>query len=102
MYWRLDENRRPVEATREQMISLFEGPFEDTRRVGRDQVGDAEVSTVFLVIDHRMGGDGPPVLFETMIFGGAHDQETWRYTSWQDATEGHERVVAALREGRDP
>lgn len=27
------------------------------------------VSTVFLAIDHAFG-DGPPVLYETMIFGG--------------------------------
>ncbi len=34
---------------------------------------DINVSTVFLGIDHSFIG-GTPVLFETMIFGGEHDE----------------------------
>lgn len=50
------------------------------------------VSTVFLGINHQWG-DGPPMLFETMIFGGIHDQEQWRYSTWDEAQEGHDRAV---------
>lgn len=52
-----------------------------------------EVSTVFLGIDHNHFRDGPPLLFETMIFGGVHDQYQERCTTWEQAEEQHKRVV---------
>ena len=64
--------------------------FEKGNRVlQKTKVGEAEVSTVFLGIDHRFGGGGAPVLFETMVFGGALDGQMGRYTSWDEATAGH-------------
>ena len=51
------------------------------------------VSTVFIGIDHRFGSDGPPLLFETMIFGGPEDQYKDRYVSWSEAKAGHARAV---------
>lgn len=50
------------------------------------------VSTIFLGMDHSMG-DGPPLLFETMIFGGEHDQYQRRYTTYEEAQEGHRKAV---------
>lgn len=70
-------------------------------RVGLTTVGEARVSTVFLAVDSQWG-DGPPVLFETMIFGGPYDGHQWRYASWEAAEAGHHRVVAALRSGVAP
>ncbi len=61
----------------------------------------ARVSTVWLGLDHQFG-DGPPLIFETMIFGGPHDQAQWRYSTKQEAKEGHLCVVIALRDGADP
>ena len=46
------------------------------------------VSTVFLGLDHQWG-NGPPLLFETMIFGGPHDQNQRRYSTWGEAEDGH-------------
>ena len=58
---------------------------------------NVRVSTVFLGLDHQ-GGDGPPVLFETMIVGGdIAGQDQWRHGSWHEAEQGHETVVAAVR-----
>lgn len=51
------------------------------------------VSTVFLCIDHSFMDDGPPVLWETMIFGRPLDQLQWRYTSAMEARRGHKRAV---------
>lgn len=59
----------------------------DTERDG------VRVSTVFLGLDHSFGA-GPPVLWETMIFGGDHDEYQERYTSYEDAVEGHARACA--------
>lgn len=52
------------------------------------------VSTVFLGLDHNFWGDGPPVLFETMIFGGEHDQDQWRYSTYEEAEAGHAKAVS--------
>ncbi len=71
--------------------SLFEDP--QWRRVAEDEIGEVRISTGFLGIDHSFD-DGPPVLFETMIFGGSHDGEQWRYCTKEEALEGHKEAVA--------
>lgn len=74
---------------------------DDWWRRRTDLPGQVCVSTVWLGIDHSFG-EGPPEIWETMIFGGDHDQECWRYSSDESAFAGHARIVQALREGRDP
>jgi hypothetical protein len=73
------------------------------RRVGFDELGPAHVSTVFLGIDHRILGRGPPVLFETMVFwtGHALDQECDRYCTWAEAEAGHMRILDRVRQAMD-
>lgn len=57
---------------------------------------NVKVSTVFLGMDHQFGG-GPPLLFETLIFGGDHDGNMQRYSTWSQAEEGHGKVVKEER-----
>ncbi|HEX4041080.1 MAG TPA: hypothetical protein VHY10_05215 [Xanthobacteraceae bacterium] len=72
--------------------------FESAARiVEQTDVGDVRVSTVFLGFDHRLFGDGPPLVFETMIFGGPLNDEQWRYSSWDDAETGHAVAVKKAR-----
>lgn len=60
------------------------------------------ISTVFLGLDHgfSVNGDHPPVLWETMVFGGLLDGEMQRYTSREAALRGHQamcrRVAASI------
>lgn len=54
------------------------------------------VSTVFLVVNHEFIGDGPPILFETMVFGGDHDEFQLRYHTWEMAEFGHTLTVLWL------
>ena len=61
-----------------------------------------EISTVFLGtgflgLDHQFG-DGEPLLFETMVFGGKHDQEMERYSTWEQAAEGHIRWAETIKD----
>lgn len=78
--------------------------FEDDaiRRVALDEVvcGDesVRVSTVFLGLDHNWGS-GPPMIFETMVFGGPERIDQWqiRYPTEETAKLGHAAVVDALR-----
>lgn len=71
----------------------------DNRRVALTKVKGMEVSTIFLGMDHRFVGDGPPILFETMVFkeNSNHDEFQWRYCTWKEAEEGHRRVVQAIK-----
>ena len=69
-----------------------------SRIVQQTMVWDTMVSTVFLGLNHQFG-DGPPLLFETMIFGPA-DQERehqWRYSTWEQAEEGHKKAMALVQ-----
>ena len=76
------------------------------RKVRRTQYNDeVTISTVFLGLDHNFGSDGPPVLFETMVFGGKLDSEMSRYSSWEGAVTGHEewvKKVAMAESGHSP
>ena len=62
------------------------------RIVARDKKNGIRVSTVFLGIDHNCEETGEPVLFETMIFGGEHDEYQDRYSTWEEAEAGHEKA----------
>ena len=70
--------------------------------VARTEIDDGYVSTVWLGVDHRFHGDGPPIIFESMIFDGPHSGWAWRYCTDQDAFRGHCEIVQALQEGREP
>jgi len=63
----------------------------NNRIVKKTNIGDVKVSTVFLGLNHNWG-DGAPLLFETMIFGGEHDEYCDRYSTWEEAEMGHERA----------
>ena len=74
----------------------------ESRRVGYDELdGGVRVSTVFLGLDHSFGG-AVPVLWETMIFNGPHNQYQERYTSRADAIEGHTRALAIAKNPDNP
>jgi hypothetical protein len=64
------------------------------RIVARTRISkEVEVSTVFLGIDHNFGDHGPPLLFETCIFGGAQDGWMQRTSTWEDAERWHTEAV---------
>ena len=67
------------------------------RRVDETDVAGVHVSTVFLVIDHSWGY-GPPLLFETMVFGGELDMEQDRYCTWDEAVAGHAAMVKRVKD----
>ena len=58
--------------------------------------GNITVSTVFLGIDHNFTGGEVPILFETMVFGGRHDQLQQRCSTWEQACAQHIDVCAKV------
>ena len=71
-------------------------PEEDWTRIGSTHIGTAWISTVWLGLDHSFG-DGPPLIFETMVFGGAFDQDGERWSTKEQALAGHEAWCEKVR-----
>ena len=69
--------------------------------IRQDAVGDVLISTVFLGLDCNFTAHGPPLLFETMIVGGMHDNVMWRYATQADALKKHMWIVKSLSGGED-
>lgn len=93
-YWVLDEHHNTIPADRDQWATFFDSS--DDRVVRQDSLsGGVMVSTVFLGIDHSMGGK-TPLLFETMVFGSDWSDYTRRYTSWDEAEIGHYETLAMV------
>lgn len=101
----LDENGEPKHCP-----NIIEwGQWFETadRHVALTETELMTISTVFLGIDHRFTGEGPPVLWETMVFDKQphlhemfgelrevfDDHGMWRYASLEDAKKGHAEIV---------
>ena len=68
----------------------------DPWRVAETIVGPARVSTVFIGINHAFFG-GPPLVFETMIFGGTLCNYLNRCSTWEQAEAMHAEAVTIVR-----
>lgn len=72
------------------------------RKIQYDEItDDVSVSTVFLGIDHNHSGKGPPVLFETLVFGGPLDGNMDRYCTYSDAENGHLEMLIKVIDALD-
>jgi len=60
------------------------------------------VSTVCLGISHGFKWDREPILFETMIFGGKYDQNSWRCATYGEAKRNHWEIVNNIKQGIEP
>jgi hypothetical protein len=104
LWYILDNNHKLVTSTGiESSKWMEENPKRKT--VGYDELkdingDDVRVSTVFLGLDHAWNGSKPPILWETMIFGGKNDQAYQeRYASYEDALEGHQKAINFIKTG---
>lgn len=93
----LGENNEPIPV--DDVLEWAAG-METIRKTGRLHVGDdhidgCRVSTVFLGLDHSFFA-GPPLLWETLVFGGPLDMEGKRYHSHEAARRGHVEMVARV------
>ena len=91
-----DDGRTPVPVND---LMVWAHWFETAnRRVAVDHVGPYRVSTVFIGLNHAFSEEHPPLLFETMVFegqSGGRDME--RCSTWDEAVELHELIVARLK-----
>lgn len=101
LLYMIDEEHRtwPCEAE-----NFTDQPF-DLKRVDNTKLRGCIISTVFLAVDHNMFGQGPPVLFETMVFprklfGGRNWREvgSWQCCTWDQAVAQHDQIVCKMRD----
>jgi len=59
--------------------------------------GEVRVSTIWLGLDMGFHG-GPPLIYETMIFGGRFDHHQERWPTEEAALAGHDQAVALVRD----
>lgn len=96
-------DRDGIPITLEQFVSMR--PDQSAIVVGSTSIMDGaalvrgyDVSTVWLGFDHRYGGEGPPLIFETLVFT---DDPEWsgmcaRYATEAEAREGHAKMVSMV------
>lgn len=69
----------------------------DQRRIADTVINGIHISTVCLGLDHSFG-HGKPLWYETMIFGGEHDEFQMRYETLEEAMRGHESAVHMVQD----
>jgi hypothetical protein len=91
----LDDEGNPV---KEPNLLIASQWFEDSQNDNRRIVAvteipgiNAQLSTVFLALDH--GFRGQPMLYESLWFGGPNDGEMRRYSTKEEALEGHKELL---------
>jgi hypothetical protein len=67
------------------------------RQIALDALSGSTVSTVFLGLDFNHLRNGPPLVFETMIFGGLLDGFQCRYSTYAQALGGHAHALAEVK-----
>lgn len=93
-YYKLnpDHSVEPIEG----VLNWARAMEETNRRVALTEVAPGiRVSTVFLGLDHSFF-EGPPLLFETMVFNDYDEAGCYRYTTWAEAEVGHMEVCEDL------
>ena len=112
MFYKLDKDGVPRTVSMEEWAFMFEDV--GSRVVKQEHVHDVLVSTVFLGFDHNYRPDGPPILWETMVFeenrtNDKRDKERFPVVERDGYTERcsgnkeqaeamHDRVVALIKE----
>ena len=98
----LDSNQDPVAEDDLIVWAKWMERANKERIVQKAELGNSIVSTVFLGLDHSFGDDsGIPILYETMVFGGALADEEQRYSTKEQALEGHRQMCNRVRKAEE-
>ena len=90
------EGKEIVSATVQEWSTMFSN--RNGRTVAKTQIDGFMVSTVFLGLDHAFD-EGPPMLFETMVFSNRGGDYQERCSTYEQAEEMHERICDEVRAG---
>jgi hypothetical protein len=95
-----DHTTRPCDVVEwaEQLTHMM---ITNNKNLKEDTVNGKWISTIWLGIDHNYLG-GLPLIFETMVFndGDLHlDEYCDRYSTWDEAIEGHQKAIQWVLDG---
>ena len=62
--------------------------------VKQERIGPSRISTVFLGLDNNFSAEGPPVLWETLVFGGPLADEGGRCAGSREQAEAMHQAMA--------
>ncbi len=98
--YRLDEENIVRPLSTQSGLQLLSQGKELGRRLLATQLHDDSahlmlISTVFTAFDMSDANE-TPICFETLIFGGRLNGSRWRYATFEQAVNGHERIVSAI------
>jgi hypothetical protein len=98
-YYILNPQNEPLEVDLRVWTQWFQT---SNRQVDVTRIGEIKISTVFLGLDHNYTKSGPPLVFETLVFGGEHDGYCRRASTWKTAQFEHDFVcINIMNEERD-
>ena len=102
-YYILSEGN-PLPCDEQTWVLWFSKHYEE-RICERTKIGEIIVLTMFLGLDHNSNpNDQFPLIFETIIFGGEHDQAMWYDSTLEQArarhTEACQLVISGVK-GRE-
>jgi hypothetical protein len=94
----LDAQGEPVPEPDLHAWAEWHGKVSNRRLAWDDYGARGTMSTVFLGSDHNFGGrkGDPPILWESMIFGGRLDGTMRRYRTRAEALAGHFALIDIL------
>lgn len=101
IYYKLDQNKKVVTCSLEEWWDHIAGRIPDySRQVADEEINGKRISTVFLGLDLQWQDDRPLHIFETMVFDeDRRDIYMDRYSTWQEAEEGHKKAMQWVLEG---
>lgn len=102
-HYYLDENKNAVPCNLYKWAQQIEdmSKIKGGKHVANEVINGKRISTVWLGLDHQWMDGGKPLIFETMVFndGGFSELYMDRYSTWQEAEEGHAKAVKWVKDG---
>lgn len=107
MYYYLNDDKTYFPCTIEEWAEQLEDlHINDKKHIAEDRLNGLYVSTIWLGMDHGLLFDSDlnayPLVFETMVFVDGHwgELDMQRYSTYNDAIEGHKRLVDNVYNGK--
>jgi hypothetical protein len=104
-WYYLDENKNALPCDIETWAKQLEDMRKNkTNRIAYEIIDGKRISTIWIGMNHNfMGNDyseARPFIFETMVFDNKGDDcYCYRYSTWQEAEEGHKKAVQWVKDG---
>ena len=98
-HYKLNEQGEPVACS---LAEVMASGFPENGVVKREKLFNCSVSTVFLVFDHSQDDSGPPILWETMVFGGKLNGYQTRCSGSREQAEAmHQSIINKVKQAYD-